>query len=77
MLTVNLAKAKASLSELLDKVEGGEAVIIMRHGKPVARLSAVSQPKKPIRPLAAFRAEMPRWRTRSAKLLRQMRDEGL
>jgi prevent-host-death family protein len=77
MVTVNLAQAKANLSELIDKVEGGEGVIITRHGKPVARLSAVVQPKKPIRPMADFRATMPRRRTSSAKLLRQMRDEQL
>jgi prevent-host-death family protein len=75
MLTVNLARAKANLSELIDKVEGGEGVIITRHGKPVARLSPVEQPKKPVRSLAAFRATVPRWGTSSAKLLRQMRDE--
>jgi hypothetical protein len=37
MVTVSLAQAKASLSELIDKVEGGEGVIITRHGKPVER----------------------------------------
>ena len=75
MVTVNLAQAKASLSKLIDKVEGGEGVIITRHGKPVARLSAIAQPKKPIRSLAAFRATMPRRRSSSTTLLRQMRDE--
>lgn len=75
MTTVNLAHAKANLSELIDKVESGEGVIITRHGKPVARLSAIEQPKKPIPSLAAFRATLPRRRTSSLKLLRQMRDE--
>jgi prevent-host-death family protein len=75
MVTVNLAQAKANLSELIDKVEGGEGVIITRHGRPVARISPIEQPKKPVRSLAAFRATVPRWGTSSAKLLRQMRDE--
>jgi prevent-host-death family protein len=75
MVTVNLAQAKANLSELIDKVEGGEGVIITRHGRPVARLAPIEQPKKPVRSLAAFRATVPRWGTSSAKLLRQMRDE--
>jgi prevent-host-death family protein len=65
MVTVNLAQAKANLSELIDKVEGGEGVIITRHGKPVARLSPIEQPKKPVRSLAAFRAAVPRWGTSS------------
>jgi prevent-host-death family protein len=77
MVTVNLAQAKAHLSDLLDKVEGGEKVVITRHGRPVAHLSAVEQPKQPLRPLAAFRARMPRWRGASAALLREARDEEL
>ncbi|MGA7487630.1 MAG: type II toxin-antitoxin system prevent-host-death family antitoxin [Xanthobacteraceae bacterium] len=77
MVTVNLAQAKARLSELLDKVETGEEVIITRHGRPVAHLSGAVRPKLPLRPLKAFRAKMPRWRRSSAALLRETRDEGL
>jgi len=77
MVTVNLAQAKARLSELLDKVENGEAVIITRHGRPVANLSAVTVPKQPLKPLADFRARMPRLRRSSALLLREARDESL
>ena len=77
MVTVNLAEAKAKLSELIDKVEAGESVTITRHGKPVAQLSAVATQKKPLRSLEAFRKTIPRRRTSSAKVLRQMRDEQL
>jgi prevent-host-death family protein len=79
MLTVNLAHAKAHLSELLDKVEAGEEVIITRHGQAVARLNAVSRPKRPLAEvldeLAAFRATLPHWGKDSATLLREMRDD--
>jgi len=77
MVTVSVAHAKAHLSDLLDKVETGEQVVITRHGKPVACLSAAAQPKSPLRPLKEFRARMPRWRKSSAALLRKIRDEGL
>jgi prevent-host-death family protein len=81
MLTINLAHAKAHLSELLDKVENGEEVVITRHGRAVARLSCVSRPKRPLAQmlddLAAFRATLPPQRRSSAEVLRQMRDEGL
>ena len=76
MVTVNLSRAKAHLSELLDKVEAGEEVIITRHGRPVAHLSSVSRPKQAVRPLAEFRAKMPSWRKPSATLLREIRDDG-
>jgi prevent-host-death family protein len=36
--TVNVAQAKAKLSELLTRVEAGEEIVISRAGKPVARL---------------------------------------
>lgn len=79
MITVNLARAKAHLSELLDKVEAGEEVVITRHGRPVALISPAARPKQPLRlqALAEFRASMPRLRRPSAELLREVRDEEL
>ncbi len=78
MLTVNLVWGNAHLSELLDKVEAGEEVIITRHGRAVAHIRPVSRSKQPLRldELAAFRATMPRLRRPSAQLLREVRDEG-
>lgn len=38
MITVGVAEAKTQLSTLLDRVAGGEEVLITRHGKPIARL---------------------------------------
>jgi prevent-host-death family protein len=56
-MDVSVAQAKAHLSELLNRVEAGEEVIITRRGKPVARIQAEqAQPKGPLPSLAAFRA---------------------
>ncbi len=68
MITVNVAQAKAHLSELLDKVEAGEDVIITRHGRKVAHVLPLSRPKQPLplEDLAAFRATMPPLRRPSA-----------
>lgn len=79
MLTVNLAQAKARLSELLDKVEAGEEVVITRRGRPVVHMRPAVRPKRPLRlkELADFRAAMPPLRRPSAELLRDARDEGL
>jgi prevent-host-death family protein len=76
MVTVTLVEAKAHLSELLDKVESGQEVVITRHGRPVVRMSALAQPKRPLRSLASFRAKMPGLRKSSAALLRELRDAG-
>ncbi|MGO9418694.1 type II toxin-antitoxin system Phd/YefM family antitoxin [Roseiarcus sp.] len=40
-LTVNIGEAKARLSDLIAKVEGGEDVIISRGQQPVARLTRI------------------------------------
>lgn len=39
--TVNLGEAKAHFAQLIERVYGGETVIITRTGKPVAVLSPV------------------------------------
>ena len=77
MVTVNVVEAKAHLSELLDKVENGETVVITPHGKPIANVTAAVQPKEsiPFERLRSVRATMPRMRGPSAAAIRKMRDE--
>ncbi|MBY5333855.1 type II toxin-antitoxin system Phd/YefM family antitoxin [Rhizobium leguminosarum] len=77
MASVNLAEAKAHLSELLNRVEAGETVEILRHGKPVAQLVPVKTRKKPIdvEQLKALTASMkPAKPVDSATFIRDMRD---
>jgi len=38
MVRVNIHEAKTHLSQLLERVEGGEEIVIARAGKPIARL---------------------------------------
>ncbi len=44
---VNLAEAKARLSELASRAEAGEVVQINRRGKPVVQISRIAQPRTP------------------------------
>jgi prevent-host-death family protein len=73
---INLADAKAHLSELVDRVEAGDTIDIARRGKPVARLGAVSQARKPIDVslLRALTAGMPVATQSADELIRSMRD---
>jgi prevent-host-death family protein len=41
MIMVNIADAKARLSEYLEAVSKGETVVICRHNQPVAELRAI------------------------------------
>jgi prevent-host-death family protein len=77
MDAVSLADAKAHLSELIDRVEAGESIEITRRGKPVARLSAAVEPRKPvdIARLKALTARMPTQAQEAADLVRAMRDD--
>ena len=65
--SIALAEAKAHLSQVLDRVEAGEELVITRRGKPVA----------PLPSLAAFRAQFPQMRRSSTEVIRAIRDEGL
>jgi len=77
MTTVNLAEAKARLSELVGRAAAGEPVCITRRGKPIAKLTAIEQPRKPI-DIAALRAltdGMPFQTESAGDFIRRMRDE--
>jgi prevent-host-death family protein len=55
---VNIAEAKARLSELLDRALGGEEIVIARAGKPLARLTPL-KPKRPRKPGAWRHLKIP------------------
>jgi prevent-host-death family protein len=76
MDAINLADAKAHLSELVDRVEAGDTIDITRRGKPVARLTTVTRPRKRIDAtlLQALTASMPPQTQTATELVRSMRD---
>ena len=76
MNAISLADAKAHLSELVDRVEAGGSIEITRRGKPVARLTAVERPRRPVDPtlLRSLTATMPPQSQSAADLVRSMRD---
>ncbi len=76
MNAINLADAKAHLSELIDRVEAGDSIEITRRGKAVARLTAATRPRKPIdaTALRSLTATMPPQSVDAAELVRTMRD---
>ena len=80
MSEYSVADTKNRLSELLDRAERGEEVVVTRHGKPVAKITPIRPEPKRITP------ELMEWWDRNivkpkkpfgaAKVIRQMRDEG-
>ncbi len=47
---VNVHAAKGHLAKRLDRVAGGEEIVIARGGRPVARLSPLLETPRPRRP---------------------------
>ena len=76
MTDINLAEAKARLSELVARAEAGEQVRITRRGKPVAVLTAVAAPTKTSIDPSLWQAlpEGPLQRVSAGDFVRAMRD---
>jgi len=78
MQRVNVREARQQISRLLDTVAAGEEIVIMRHGKPAARLlpaSDVETGKMRFPDRSALRAMIPPAKLPAAELIREMRDE--
>ena len=75
---MNLADAKAHLSELVEEAAAGNPVCITRRGKPVAQIIAADIPRKPIDvpALRAMTDAMPVQSERARDFIRRIRDEG-
>ncbi|MES1200586.1 MAG: type II toxin-antitoxin system prevent-host-death family antitoxin [Pseudomonadota bacterium] len=83
MTDYSVAEAKAKFSELIERAEKGESVVVTRHGKPVVELKPVTPP-----PRRLTQADLDwlaeRRKTRKVKkgapnavqLVRKMREEG-
>ncbi|WP_208948534.1 type II toxin-antitoxin system Phd/YefM family antitoxin [Segnochrobactrum spirostomi] len=61
---VQLAEAKANLTQLIDSVESGETIVITRDGKAVARIipemeQGAVKTRTAMQEIAAFRQTMP------------------
>lgn len=78
MERINLADAKARLSEIVDRVEAGESIEITRRGKPVARITPATPQKKPVdvEALRLAASKIPYQHESGAEVIRKMRDSG-
>jgi prevent-host-death family protein len=76
MATVSLAEAKAHLSALVERAAAGELVRILRRGKPVAQITAIATPRKPIDAamLRGVTDRMPVQKQGAADFVRKLRD---
>ena len=76
--TINLADAKARLSELVERAAAGETVIITKRGKPVLQLCRPERPRKRVdlESLRRLTASMPSQTESAGAFMRRLREEG-
>lgn len=75
MQTINVRETREKLSNLLDAVAAGEEIVILRHGKPAARLTAAYPENIRFLDRSGLRASLPPSRQSSAQTVRELRDE--
>lgn len=74
---VNLAEAKAQLSELTERAAAGEEVIITKRGRAIARLSAAERPRQAIDldALKRLTDSQPKQKESTERFIRRVRKE--
>jgi len=71
-------EARRNITRLLEKINAGEEIILLRRGKPVARMVQVkNDDREPLRfpDRTLFRSKLPPMKQSSASLIRNIRDE--
>ena len=77
MKTANIAEAKSHFSALLAEVEAGKEVVIMRRGKPIARIIPEPAASSSVFDLAALRAYIQAEPCRESLSVADMREQDL
>jgi antitoxin (DNA-binding transcriptional repressor) of toxin-antitoxin stability system len=70
------SRARQELPDLIDRAEAVEEIMIIRQGKPVAKLVAAPKTIKALPSLTQFRKEIGRTGTPAIQLLRVERNAG-
>lgn len=75
MTHINIAEAKAHLSDLIARAEAGETILISRRGTPIVELRAIQQPRQSldVEALRGFITTLP---PTPAGTVEAMRDEA-
>jgi antitoxin (DNA-binding transcriptional repressor) of toxin-antitoxin stability system len=76
MLEIDIADTSVTLSQLLHQIETGEEMLLLRHGKPIARLSAVPPTPQPLASHQDLRAAQSQTTISSLQTLQSLRQEA-
>lgn len=74
MQTINVRDTREQLAHLLDAVAGGEEIVIVRRGKPAARLVPVTTPQPCFPDRSDLRSALPPMQQPASQMVRELRD---
>lgn len=76
MLEVDITHTSMTINQLINQVENGEEVMIIRHGKAIARLSAISPIPQPLTSQEELRAAQSQTVISTLLTLQSLRQEA-
>ncbi len=76
MLEVDITHTSMTINQLVSQVENGEEVIIIRHGKSIARLSSISDIPQPLKSHSKLRADQSQAATSTLQTIQSLRQEA-
>lgn len=76
MQKVDITNTSITVNQLLTKVEYGEEIVLISHGKPIARLSSISQTLQPLKSRHKLRASQPQPCTSNLEIIESLRQDA-
>jgi prevent-host-death family protein len=74
--TVGAYEAKTHLSRLLEEVEAGGEVVVTKHGRPIARIVPIEEPKRSPADVLAELDDFARGKSLGGISISELIDEG-
>lgn len=76
MQKVDVTNISFTINQLLKQIENGEEIVIISHGKPIARLSSISHSPQPLTSRHKLRTTQPQTLISNQEIIQSLRQEA-
>jgi prevent-host-death family protein len=76
MQQIDITDTSVTINQLLNQVKNGEEIVIISHGKPIARLSSISHISQPLTSHHKLRATQSQTITSNVEIIQSLRQEA-
>ncbi|PAX45761.1 type II toxin-antitoxin system Phd/YefM family antitoxin [Brunnivagina elsteri] len=76
MQKIDITNTSVTINQLINQVKNGEEIVIISHGKPIARLSSISHILQPLASRHKLRATQPQALTSNLEIIQSLRQEA-